>query len=603
MLDQISRMLLALWSNDFSRLFSVLIAGYFLFALLQINTHNPKLRALVSSAPGAMTSLGILGTFIGIFLGLLDFDIRTINSSVPKLLEGLKVAFGTSILGLLGAVTFRIISPIIVREKTSSEDASAQDVVDQLMHLDTSVNKATEVNSTGFEELRNALTDDKDSSIVGQLQRLRTNVGDLESATRHGFEAQIKEFKDFAKHMSEAFSKAIIEELQSVIREFNETLTEQFGENFKQLNTAVGRLVDWQEEYRQQMSELKLALDNAVEGIKESEKSLVGIEGAASKIPDHVSRMEGANEVLTSQLEKIESSLGGFAEMRDKAINALPEIEKNIDDITSNLSATVEHQTGVVREIATNCESLISLQRDSNEQLRDGFEELKNTTSDTAKTLQSDVDQISKKLTSELSGAGEQLRANVLSMSEELTTTVNNTSTGITEHLKSSIDDQQITQQEMLEGVQSTFENTISSLQEDMDQISKKLTSEVSEAGKQLNADVISVSKELTATLTKSSADIANHIESAMVDQKSTQREMLEGLQSSFNETISNSTNRMNDAIVQLDEAMQSEIESVIRAMAENLSGITEKFVSDYTPLLETTRRVVELGERASRDE
>jgi len=41
--------------------------------------------------------------------------------------------------------------------------------------------------------------------------------------------------------------------------------------------------------------------------------------------------------------------------MRDKAINALPEIEKNINDTTSNLGATIEHQMGVVKEIATNC--------------------------------------------------------------------------------------------------------------------------------------------------------------------------------------------------------------------------------------------------------
>ena len=453
MLDQVGRMLFALWSNDFSRLFSIIIAVYFVFALLLINSTNTKIRVLVSSAPGALTSLGILGTFTGIFIGLLDFDIRTINRSVPLLLEGLKVAFGTSILGLLAAVSFRLISPVITRESVGREDASAKDIVDQLVQLDTSINKATEANSAGFEDIRNALTDDKDSSIVGQLQRLRTNVGDLESTTRHGFEAQIKEFKDFAKHMSEAFSKAIIEELQAVIREFNETLSEQFGENFKQLNEAVGRLVDWQDEYRQQMSELKIALDNAVEGIKESQKALSDIEVSVSKLPDHLTKMEQTNSVLNSQLEKIEESLGGFAEMRDKAINAFPEIEKNINDITTNLSATLEHQTDVVKEIATSCESLISQQKES------------------------------------------------------------------------------------------------------------------------------------------------------IADQRIVQREMLEGLQTSFNETISNTTSRMNEAIVQLDEAMQSEIERVIRAMAENLSGITEKFVADYTPLLETTRRIVEIGERANRNE
>ena len=526
MLDSIGRMLFALWANDFSQLFSIVIASYFVFALLLINSTNTKIRALVSSAPGAMTSLGILGTFVGIFLGLLDFDIRTINRSVPLLLEGLKVAFGTSILGLLAAISFRLISPAFTRESISREDASAKDIVDKLIQLDASINKAAEANSAGFENLRNALTDDKDSSIVGQLQRLRTNVGDLESTTRHGFEAQITEFKKFAEHMSEAFSKAIIEELQAVIREFNETLSEQFGENFKQLNVAVGRLVDWQDEYRQQMSELKIALDNAVEGIQASQKALGDIEVSASKLPDHLTKMEQANSALNSQLEKIEESLGGFAEMRDKAIHAFPEIEKNIEDITVNLSSTVEHQTGVVKEIAANCESLVSLQKESNEKLLQGFEELRSTTSETTLSLQSDVDQISKKLVSELSTAGQDLHAEVVKISKELSVSITDTSTGITEHL-----------------------------------------------------------------------------ETAIADQKIVQREMLEGLQTSFNETISNATNRMIETIAQLDEAMQGEIESVIRAMAENLSGITEKFVADYTPLLKATRRIVEIGERANRNE
>ncbi len=398
MSEQFARILLALWSNDFSKAFTVLICAYFLFALLFINSANPKIKSLVSSAPGAMTSIGILGTFLGIFLGLLDFDIRLINKSVPLLLEGLKVAFGTSILGLFSAVLFRVVSPMLSRSTSGNIDATAQDIVDQISELhgtvgkateisgtgfeslrnilskeigdqlgqlDTSVNKAADANITGFESIRSALSDDKDSSIVGQLQRLRTNVGDLESATKHGFEAQIKEFKEFAQHMSDAFSKAIIEELQAVIREFNEKISEQFGDNFKQLNTAVGRLVDWQDEYKEQMSEMKTAIDHSITAIKGSENSLEGIESSTSKIPEHLIQMEQANSLLNTQLEQMENALGGFAEMRDKAVNAFPEIEKNIDDITTNLSATIEHQTAVVKEIATNCESMVSLQTEA----------------------------------------------------------------------------------------------------------------------------------------------------------------------------------------------------------------------------------------------
>ena len=44
-------------------------------------------------------------------------------------------------------------------------------------------------------------------------------------------------------------SKALIEALRDVIRDFNAKLTEQFGDNFKQLNEAVGKLLVWQNQY------------------------------------------------------------------------------------------------------------------------------------------------------------------------------------------------------------------------------------------------------------------------------------------------------------------------------------------------------------------
>ena len=52
-------------------------------------------------------SLGILGTFTGILIGLLNFNVDEIDKSVPDLLEGLKIAFATSIVGISAAIIFR----------------------------------------------------------------------------------------------------------------------------------------------------------------------------------------------------------------------------------------------------------------------------------------------------------------------------------------------------------------------------------------------------------------------------------------------------------------------------------------------------------------
>lgn len=66
-------------------------------------------------AKGSILSIGVLGTFAGIFLGLLDFDTRQIEASVPALLEGLKLAFLTSIVGMALAVLLGVVESLLGR--------------------------------------------------------------------------------------------------------------------------------------------------------------------------------------------------------------------------------------------------------------------------------------------------------------------------------------------------------------------------------------------------------------------------------------------------------------------------------------------------------
>ena len=134
-------------------------------------------------ATGVLTTLGILGTFTGIFFGLLDFNVATITKSVPSLLEGLKVAFGTSILGLLTALSFKIVRPLIAPVSANEADAE-NEVLEALKEMVASVKQSEKSNKEGFELLRKALTGDEDSSVTGQLQRLRAGFSDLESTTK-----------------------------------------------------------------------------------------------------------------------------------------------------------------------------------------------------------------------------------------------------------------------------------------------------------------------------------------------------------------------------------------------------------------------------------
>lgn len=65
-----------------------------------------------SAVSGTLTGIGILGTFLGLSMGLGSFDgndIYTISDNVGPLLEGMKVAFHTSVYGIFFSLVFNFV--------------------------------------------------------------------------------------------------------------------------------------------------------------------------------------------------------------------------------------------------------------------------------------------------------------------------------------------------------------------------------------------------------------------------------------------------------------------------------------------------------------
>ena len=73
----------------------------------------------LSLVPGAMTGLGILGTFIGLSIGLQAFNTGSaeeITNSIGPLMDGIKVAFHTSIYGMIFSLTFNLIFKTVLEQ-------------------------------------------------------------------------------------------------------------------------------------------------------------------------------------------------------------------------------------------------------------------------------------------------------------------------------------------------------------------------------------------------------------------------------------------------------------------------------------------------------
>ena len=183
--DLISR----IFGNYITNTIVLMLLAIFLFSVFayfknKIKNQSPS--GFVQSAPTLLTTIGILGTFLGIFLGLLNFDVKNISESIPSLLEGLKLAFTTSIAGLFLSVLLKMIQFIFPYSQTAtSGDITPRDIYNILSEI-------KEIDQNGiikqenyfdnlrdaFDNLRSSISGEDDSSLVTQMIRLRTSYID-----------------------------------------------------------------------------------------------------------------------------------------------------------------------------------------------------------------------------------------------------------------------------------------------------------------------------------------------------------------------------------------------------------------------------------------
>jgi ABC-type transporter Mla subunit MlaD len=291
-----------------------------LIALVGIAFHLRWSRRATALGPTLLTTLGIFFCFTGIAWGLLDFNTGDVKSSVPHLLQGIRTSFWASVAGIGFALTIKarqlVFGDPAVHSGEAETGATVDDLADQLAALNRSV------------------AGDGESGLLGQLKLLR-------AGTAVRLDRLNDSFSEYAEKVAESNSKALIEALQEVIRDFNAKINEQFGENFKHLNDAVGKLLGWQIRYEAQLHEL----------IEQETATRKNMADASLRYADLVSKstvFNGVAQSLTQLLAGLETqraelagSLGSFAGLIDKAATGLPEIERKIVEMTAQIGRGV----------------------------------------------------------------------------------------------------------------------------------------------------------------------------------------------------------------------------------------------------------------------
>jgi hypothetical protein len=508
-------------------------------------------------APTLLTSVGILGTFAGIIIGLLDFDTADIDTSIGPLLEGLKTAFISSLAGMLlsilykGIVTTGFLIPAQT-EITTDEDVSSLDLY-----------RIMQQQAESTELMRKAISGDEDSSLVSMMKLMRSDANDQYKRIDEHLKitaesvldlskiskAQQEEFKlfqdrlwrnlqDFADMMSKSATEQVIEALKQVIQDFNNNLIESFGDNFKQLNLAVEKLVEWQENYKVQLGEMEQQYAKGVEAIALTEASVAHISEDAKAIPATMDDLREVVEVNQHQITELDRHLEAFKDVRDKAVEAVPEIRSQID-------------------------MAISGAKEANDEL--------------AKGILASGEVFQKAI---VEGATD-LKDNVGQATAALSDSANATASS-SEIIKDQFSD-------VIKDINNNLRNLIAELQ----QGGESLNASFREASQGLITENAAVHKSFSDGIDQMQRSLASTVEEQAQEHRRQADRVFQGLEKSIETALSDTGESVTKQVDMIDKAMEVEIEKVMQSMGSALASITGQFTSDYQKLVAQMNQVV----------
>ena len=315
--------------------------------------------ALVSRRPGVavngpsiLTSLGIFGTFLGITIGLAGFDPGNVQESVSALFGGIKLAFWTSVAGILGGILVKFRHLFMFREADTGEPVTLKDLIAAMRGVESS------------------LTDDKKSPLLASLR-------DIQAESRDQARSQAETLKESvdavtrAVESSEQRDKALLDQLKVMdgasgagfdrLAEATTALQAGLGERIEaQAERSAQTAADSMRSVGQAIQELRGAMGEDSDKLLERMESL---RSGSDALGDRLADVLGANnQALAEALENNRDAMAAqittaVSEIRDALVGPEGAADGLKAALTAGLTAsgekTAQHMSNVAKAIET----------------------------------------------------------------------------------------------------------------------------------------------------------------------------------------------------------------------------------------------------------
>jgi ABC-type transporter Mla subunit MlaD/flagellar motor component MotA len=286
--------------------------------------------------PGILTALGILGTFLGLVLGLQRFDFSNadqMTSSVEALVSGLNVAFYTSIYGVSLSIVFNLVFRWALTDLNQSlnqfydvfhaalKPASQKDMVEKFCDYQNEQNEL-------LDEIRQLLDERFGERLAGQMAVTLTPV----------FE-RITQSLD---HIILDFHKEQAASLEKIVDAFVEQMSGALNQHIHVLGDSVDQLSRTQDAMSEELKAL-------IGQIAQTGADTAKINAQAGEIFEQLNGYVAQLEKTSGDSAEIIRQMSGWAEnlqtlsaTQNNVLSTLVQHEKNLDETCARINTAQE---------------------------------------------------------------------------------------------------------------------------------------------------------------------------------------------------------------------------------------------------------------------
>lgn len=275
-------------------------------------------RGILESIPDIFTSLGILGTFVGLVMGLREFDpsgYEQMAGSVTPLINGIKVAFITSIYGIALSLSFSF----NLRSEFSNLSAKLEEFLDTYyLHVQPPYEVDSLEKLLSQQKSQEDMVHDLTGIFVEQM------ASSFEQAITPAFSRMTEGFQQVA----DTFTASQEELLTNVCNTVTKQMRTELLSDFNQITKTVEELTKTQASYTDFMDRT----------IMRMQKTLIALQDSATQMQNYltesVEKLSAAQDNASRINQEQKETYQDYIRFMYQTIEKFSEIwEKNSEEI------------------------------------------------------------------------------------------------------------------------------------------------------------------------------------------------------------------------------------------------------------------------------